>query len=113
VRSSWQAKEYTRKLTVEEVAGRDIGKEAQSGNAVTRLRTRRVLGVQRIEDRTSGKHLGPNHRRRYDKDTLENATNREANQLGRHDKQPLVWFGKGPINREMEEASADETHILS
>jgi hypothetical protein len=55
--------------------------------------------VQRIEDRTSGKHLRPNHRRRYDKDTLANATNREANQLGRHDKQPLVCVGKEPMNK--------------
>ena len=54
VRSNWQGEEHIWKLTVEEVADRDIGKEAHSGDAITRLRTRCVLGVQSIEDRTNG-----------------------------------------------------------
>jgi hypothetical protein len=99
VRSNWQGEEHIWKLTVKEVADRNVGKEAQSGNAITPPRTCRVLGVQRVEDRTSGKVVGPYHRRRCDEDTLANATNREANQLGRHDKQPLACFGKEPVNR--------------
>jgi hypothetical protein len=108
VRSSWQ---HIWKLTVDEVADRDVGEQTHSGNSITRPRTRCVLGVQRVEDRTNGKVYRPYHRRRCDKDTLANATNREANQLGRHDKQPLVFLVKNPSIDETEEASADETYI--
>jgi hypothetical protein len=82
VRSRWQAKKHILKLTVEEVADQDVGKEVQSGNAVMHLRTCCVLGVQSIEDRTNGKVVGPYYRHGCDKNTLADTTNQEANQLG-------------------------------
>ena len=99
MRSNWQGEEHIWKLTVKEVADRDVGEQTHSGNSITPPRTCCVLGVQRVEDCTNGKDWGPYHGRRCDEDTLAKATNREANQLGRHDKQPLVCFGNELINR--------------
>jgi hypothetical protein len=44
-----------------------------------------LLGVQCVEERGRDEVVGPNHGRRSDEEALANATDREANQLGRHD----------------------------
>jgi hypothetical protein len=50
-----------------------------------RIVTPGVLGVQCVEERGHDEGFGPNHGRRSDEEALANATDREANQLGRHD----------------------------
>ena len=50
-----------------------------------RMGTPGLLGVQCVEERGRDEVVGPNHGRRSDEEALANATDREANQLGRHD----------------------------
>jgi hypothetical protein len=50
-----------------------------------RMGTPGLLGVQSVEERGRDEGFGPNHGRRSDEEALANATDREANQLGRHD----------------------------
>ena len=74
-----------KRLTVEDVPDENICEEAHAGNTNMRMGTPGLLGVQCVEERGLDEGSGPNHGRRSDEEALENATDREANQLGRHD----------------------------
>ena len=83
-----------RELTVEEAADDDVDEEAPAGNTIAGMSTRCLLCVQRVQERSRDEVAGPNHRRWCDKKARAKATDREANQLGRHGQQPLVCVGK-------------------
>ena len=85
---NWDQKDKlfkTTRLTVEDVPDENICEEAHAGSTTMRMGTPGFLGVQCVEERDPDEVCGPNHGRRGDKEALANATDREANQLGRHD----------------------------
>ena len=75
----------TKTLTVEDVPNENICEEAHAGNTIMRMGSPGLLGAQCVVERGRDEVSGPNHGRRSDEEALANATDREANQLSRHD----------------------------
>lgn len=71
-----------RKLTVDEVADKNVDEEALAGSATVDVSSRSLLGVQRVEERGGDEVGGPDHRRRCDEEAFANTTDREAKHLG-------------------------------
>ncbi len=82
------------RLTVTEVADKDVSEESPTGDATDALNTSGLQRVHGIEEGSEGETGRPNHRRGIDEETLADTTDGVTNQLGRHDQKPLVYVNE-------------------
>lgn len=91
--SMWQGS--FRRHTPCKRAKKAINEETFTTDTTSRTDTSIVLRMQGIKQSTVDQISRPYHWWWRHKEALGNATNRKANQLGRHDKKPLIYQRRG------------------
>lgn len=71
-------------------SGKHTSEEALAAETTVGTNTLVIPGVKGVEKRARHKVRWPDHGRRRDEESACNTTNRETDQLGRHNHHPLV-----------------------